>query len=163
MVTPTVLPMAGTAYDPTRMNRRRWFVMSGGWTLVLVPWVVAAPTADHGVVGRLLLALTVVAYGATYMFGMFGLIRVTTQLREGVTNVVRHSGAGRCTVRLRPDSIEVLDDGVGAPASTPAGNGRSGLAEGVAAVGGSVESGPRAEGGYRLAAVCRVDVPAESS
>ncbi|WP_181780538.1 sensor histidine kinase, partial [Pseudonocardia pini] len=71
MVTPTVLPMAGTAYDPTRMNRRRWFVMSGGWTLVLVPWVVTALTADHGPARRLLLALTVVAYGATYVFGLF--------------------------------------------------------------------------------------------
>lgn len=75
-------------------------------------------------------------------------------LREGVTNVIRHSGAGRCVVRVRPEAIEVVDDGVGAPAGTPAGNGRSGLAERVAAVGGWLESGPRDEGGYRLAAVC---------
>jgi two-component system, NarL family, sensor histidine kinase DesK len=79
-------------------------------------------------------------------------------LREGVTNVIRHSGAGRCTVRLRPESIEVLDDGVGAPASTPAGNGLAGLAERVAAVGGWLEHGPRPDGGWRLAAVCRVEV-----
>ena len=34
-------------------------------------------------------------------------------VREGVTNVIRHSGARRCTVRLTPDAAEVLDDGRG--------------------------------------------------
>jgi two-component system sensor histidine kinase DesK len=34
-------------------------------------------------------------------------------VREGVTNVIRHSGASRCTVRLTPDSVEVIDNGVG--------------------------------------------------
>jgi two-component system, NarL family, sensor histidine kinase DesK len=75
-------------------------------------------------------------------------------LREGVTNVIRHSGASRCRVRVRPGSIEVCDDGVGAPAAAPAGNGLSGLSERVAAIGGWLENGPRADGGYRLAAVC---------
>ncbi|GAA4560966.1 sensor histidine kinase [Pseudonocardia xishanensis] len=372
-----LLPMAGTPYDPVRLDRRRWYVMAGGWTLVLVPWVVAALTSDHGIGWRLLLAAVVVAYGAMYvlglfealvrrwtwlsvsvfaallllwtamaftlqagggvlytvcfaivsafalfpgllgtlggvavlgyafavgfalggvqlgdlvglaavtvaMFGMFGLIRANSQLREareelagmavtaereriardlhdvlghslttitvktalarrllesgeavraaaevadverlgrqaladvratvaanrvtslageiagmaealraagidadlptaaddvpqdrrpvfayvlreGVTNVIRHSGAARCVVRLRPESIEVLDDGVGS--DSPAGNGLTGLAERVAAVGGWLERGPRPEGGYRLAAVCRADVPAEA-
>jgi two-component system sensor histidine kinase DesK len=75
-------------------------------------------------------------------------------LREGVTNAIRHSGAGRVTVRLTPDSIEVVDDGVGAPSGTPAGNGLTGLAERVAAVGGWVDSGPGERGGWRLAATC---------
>ncbi len=35
-------------------------------------------------------------------------------VREGVTNVVRHSGAVTCTVRLTPTSVEVVDDGTGA-------------------------------------------------
>ncbi|MET9020405.1 sensor histidine kinase [Actinopolymorpha sp. NPDC004070] len=34
-------------------------------------------------------------------------------VREGVTNVVRHSGAATCTVRLTPTSVEVVDDGIG--------------------------------------------------
>jgi len=372
-----VIPMAGTPYDPVRMSSRRWFVMAGGWTLVLVPWVVTALVSDRVLAWRLLLAAVVLAYAATYvfgllaaltrrrtglsvavfatlvllwtamafglqagggvlytvcfaivapfalfprwpgtvggvavvayafvvgfvlggvefsdliglvavtvaMFGMFGLIRANTRLREareelarmavtaereriardlhdvlghslttitvkaalarrllesgeveraagevadverlgrqaladvratvaanrvaslaaeiagmrealraagieaelptaaddvpedrrqafayvlreGVTNVIRHSGAARCVVRLRPESIEVLDDGVGSDA--PSGNGLSGLAERVAAVGGWLESGSRPEGGYRLAAVCRADVPAEA-
>ena len=34
-------------------------------------------------------------------------------LREAVTNVVRHSGAQRCTVTLEPGRLVVTDDGVG--------------------------------------------------
>lgn len=75
-------------------------------------------------------------------------------LREGVTNAIRHSGAERVTVRLTPDSIAVVDDGVGAPDATPAGNGLSGLAERVAAIGGWVDAGPGERGGWRLVATC---------
>ena len=75
-------------------------------------------------------------------------------LREGITNAIRHSGAGRVAVRLTPDSIEVVDDGVGAPSATPAGNGLTGLAERVAAIGGWVDSGPGELGGWRLVATC---------
>ncbi len=35
-------------------------------------------------------------------------------VREGVTNVIRHSGATRCTVRLTAERVEVLDNGAGA-------------------------------------------------
>ncbi len=75
-------------------------------------------------------------------------------VREGVTNVIRHSGASRCTVRLTPESVEVLDNGVGSPPGTPAGNGISGLTERLAAVGGWVDAGPKSDGGYRLRAEC---------
>lgn len=34
-------------------------------------------------------------------------------VREGVTNVVRHSHARHCTIRLAPESVEVIDDGDG--------------------------------------------------
>ncbi|WP_124812533.1 sensor histidine kinase, partial [Micromonospora globispora] len=34
-------------------------------------------------------------------------------VREGVTNVVRHSGARRCVIRVEPDRVEVRDDGRG--------------------------------------------------
>jgi two-component system, NarL family, sensor histidine kinase DesK len=73
-------------------------------------------------------------------------------VREGVTNVIRHSGASRVTVVLGPTSVEVVDDGVGSPATTPSGNGLRGLTERMAAIGGWVDAGPVATGGYRLRA-----------
>ncbi len=52
-------------------------------------------------------------------------------VREGVTNVVRHSGARRCVIRVEPSAVEVRDDGRG-PADqrgTAAGHGLAGLRE----------------------------------
>ncbi|MGC4895324.1 sensor histidine kinase [Micromonospora sp. DT31] len=51
-------------------------------------------------------------------------------VREGVTNVVRHSGARRCAVRVDPTAVEVCDDGRG-PADEPTsvGHGLVGLRE----------------------------------
>jgi two-component system, NarL family, sensor histidine kinase DesK len=66
-------------------------------------------------------------------------------VREGVTNVIRHSGATRCTVRLGPDAAEVVDDGGAGTAPAGAvqggahtGSGLTGLRERAAAVGGTV-------------------------
>lgn len=69
-------------------------------------------------------------------------------LREGFTNVVRHSHARSCTVRISPTSVEIIDDGVGAAARC--GNGLTGLAERVALFGGTLEAGPTPLGGWRL-------------
>jgi two-component system sensor histidine kinase DesK len=75
-------------------------------------------------------------------------------LREGVTNIVRHSHARHAEVRLsRADGrvhLELLDDGSGCDGCEP-GNGLRGLRERVEARDGSLESGPRDEGGFRLA------------
>ncbi|MGY0004582.1 sensor histidine kinase [Micromonospora sp. I033] len=51
-------------------------------------------------------------------------------VREGVTNVVRHSGARRCEIRVEPAAVEIRDDGRG-PAGGPeaAGHGLVGLRE----------------------------------
>ncbi|MBO9523398.1 MAG: sensor histidine kinase [Nocardioidaceae bacterium] len=57
-------------------------------------------------------------------------------VREGVTNVIRHSGARRCTVRLSATSAEVADDGRGSD-GVP-GNGLTGLRERAAVVGATV-------------------------
>jgi two-component system, NarL family, sensor histidine kinase DesK len=84
-------------------------------------------------------------------------------VREGATNVIRHSGASRCSVRvavgLAEASVEVVDDGSirdsGVDWSKPAGHGLAGLTERAEAVGGRLEAGRRAEGGFRL----RVSVP----
>jgi two-component system, NarL family, sensor histidine kinase DesK len=58
-------------------------------------------------------------------------------VREGITNVIRHSGARRCTVVLGEHEVEVRDDGRGAQ-SAGAGNGLTGLRERAAALGGTV-------------------------
>ncbi len=69
-------------------------------------------------------------------------------VREGLTNVVRHSRATTCTVTVSADSVEVCDDGVGA-AGGP-GNGLSGLRDRVSAAGGRMEAGPARPRGWRL-------------
>lgn len=68
-------------------------------------------------------------------------------LREAVTNVVRHSGATRCTVRLGPSWLEVSDDGRG-PGEAAEGNGLRGIRERIARSGGSLlfGSGPAGAG-----------------
>ncbi|MGH3413596.1 MAG: sensor histidine kinase [Marmoricola sp.] len=58
-------------------------------------------------------------------------------VREGVTNVIRHSGARRCVVELTSRSIEVRDDGRG-PGGGEAGHGLVGLKERAAELGGTV-------------------------
>jgi len=77
-------------------------------------------------------------------------------IREAVTNVVRHSGAGSCTVTLEPNSIEIVDDGRGPAGAEHCGNGLPGLADRLAAVGGTIEAGPLPDGGFRV----RASVPA---
>ena len=70
-------------------------------------------------------------------------------LREGVTNVIRHSGATRCEVRLGPRSLEIRDDGRPA-AGVRAGSGLAGLTERMAAVGGRLIAEPLPGKGFRL-------------
>ncbi|MBV8958825.1 MAG: sensor histidine kinase [Actinobacteria bacterium] len=80
-------------------------------------------------------------------------------IREGTTNVVRHSHASHCDVRvvagLSEASLDIADDGNADTPSAREGNGLRGLRERVERLGGSVEAGPRPEGGFRL----RVAVP----
>ncbi|WP_209021949.1 sensor histidine kinase [Nocardioides sp. 503] len=62
-------------------------------------------------------------------------------VREGVTNVVRHSGARTCEVRLSATGAEVRDDGAGdGPAADGPGSGLLGLRERAAAIGATVET-----------------------
>jgi two-component system sensor histidine kinase DesK len=78
-------------------------------------------------------------------------------LREAITNVVRHSGAGRCVVELvRRQTLEgpvlelsVEDDGGGADSGP--GNGLTGLRERLEKVGGELEAGSGRHG-FRLLA-----------
>jgi two-component system, NarL family, sensor histidine kinase DesK len=75
-------------------------------------------------------------------------------VREGLTNVIRHSRARSCSVRVSASCVEIIDDGHGSAADP--GNGLSGLSERAAAAGGGVEAGPVQPAGWRL----RVWVPA---
>jgi two-component system sensor histidine kinase DesK len=78
-------------------------------------------------------------------------------LREGVTNVLRHSAATICSITIgREDGIvrlEIVNDG--ALPAAPGGNGLSGLATRAAALAGSASARAIADGRFRL----RVDVP----
>jgi signal transduction histidine kinase len=65
---------------------------------------------------------------------------------EAMTNVVRHAGAHRCTVRLAcPQGldIEVEDDGAGIPARPPVGVGLNSMRERAAELGGHCVIGTR--------------------
>jgi two-component system, NarL family, sensor histidine kinase DesK len=75
-------------------------------------------------------------------------------VREGLTNVIRHSRARSCTVRVSASCVEIIDDGQGSTAAP--GNGLAGLRERAAAAGGGVDAGPVQPAGWRL----RVWVPA---
>ena len=88
-------------------------------------------------------------------------------VREGVTNVLRHSDASRASIRVVADgdsrAVEVIDDGTtdidteGTGPATRArhGSGLDGLRERAATLGGEVEAGPLPDRGFRL----RVSVP----
>jgi signal transduction histidine kinase len=80
-------------------------------------------------------------------------------IQESLTNAVRHAGPATATVSLcyRDDElrIDVADTGCGqpdGPGTGGAGHGLAGMRERAAAVGGTVETGPSAAGGYRVAA-----------
>ncbi|RQX02931.1 sensor histidine kinase [Micromonospora arida] len=88
-------------------------------------------------------------------------------VQEALTNVLRHAGvaSAEVTVDYRADevTVEVTDRGVGtgragtAPADDEGGHGLAGMRERVAALGGRLTTGPRAEGGFRVYAM----LPAE--
>ena len=79
-------------------------------------------------------------------------------VREGATNVIRHSRAGRCAIRVEAAAgraaVEIEDDGE-ATAEAAGGSGLDGLRERARRVHGDVEAGVRPEGGFRL----RLTVP----
>ncbi len=78
-------------------------------------------------------------------------------VREGVTNVVRHSRATTCSITTshtkRAIRLELVNDGVPEPSpesdSTTNGNGLTGLAERAGQHGGTLDAG-RTGGGFRL-------------
>ena len=80
-------------------------------------------------------------------------------VREGTTNVIRHSHARHCEIRIHSDraraALEIDDDGRAGAAVDQDGSGLQGLRERAQRVRGTLEAGARPEGGFRL----RVTVP----
>ncbi len=70
-------------------------------------------------------------------------------LREGVTNVIRHSDAQRVRVAVSARSVEIVDDGHPGP-NGHEGSGLTGLRERLDQVGGRLDAGPVEDGGFRL-------------
>ncbi|AZM57444.1 two-component sensor histidine kinase [Streptomyces sp. WAC 01529] len=85
-------------------------------------------------------------------------------LQEALTNVVRHSGSRHARVLVRHEkaalTLRVDDDGpaTGADAGG-SGNGLAGMRERAAALGGTIEAGPRPDGGFRVTAVLPLTAP----
>jgi signal transduction histidine kinase len=82
-------------------------------------------------------------------------------VQEALTNVVKHAGPAHAQVvvgyRDQDVTVEVIDDGRGAPVSASdgqvgTGHGLIGMRERVAAFSGELEVGPRPGGGFRVAA-----------
>ncbi len=75
-------------------------------------------------------------------------------VREGVTNVLRHSQASTCQItaghRDGRGWLEIVNDGVRPPAGAGSGSGLNGLAERARALGGSVHAQPSDDGRFRL-------------
>ena len=70
-------------------------------------------------------------------------------VREGITNVIRHSRARSCWVELGPDTLVIRDDGVGEAVPT-IGNGLRGLGERAHAVGLAFAATARPQGGFQV-------------
>ena len=72
-------------------------------------------------------------------------------IREGVTNVIRHSNATSCEIALDERSVSVIDNGLGATEHSTNGHGIDGLRQRVALAGATLTTGPGPEGrGFAL-------------
>jgi two-component system sensor histidine kinase DesK len=79
-------------------------------------------------------------------------------VREGVTNVIRHSGATHCSIRLTAAAVEIEDNGSGCPATSAShgasqGHGLLGLRERAVAVGAMLVTRSDDPQGFSLAVV----------
>ncbi|NGO41489.1 sensor histidine kinase [Streptomyces ureilyticus] len=79
-------------------------------------------------------------------------------VQEALTNVVRHSGSRHARVLLcyEDDALKLRIDDDGPATGADAGgsgNGLAGMRERAAALGGTIEAGPREDGGFRVLAV----------
>jgi signal transduction histidine kinase len=84
-------------------------------------------------------------------------------VQESLTNALKHAGPARAVVQLRYATraigIEVTDDGPGTHNGGGTGHGLVGMRERAALYGGTLEAGPRPEGGYAV----RATLPLEAA
>jgi signal transduction histidine kinase len=86
-------------------------------------------------------------------------------VQESLTNVVRHAGASSAAVTVTRHGgrvvVEVTDDGRGPAGESAIGSGQGivGMRERARALGGTLEAGPRPEGGFRVHATLPVGAP----
>jgi signal transduction histidine kinase len=84
-------------------------------------------------------------------------------VQESLTNTRKHAGLGASAailLRFAPDEllVRVIDDGLGGPAADVAvGHGLIGMRERVEMYGGTVQAGPRQDGGYQVSARLPLD------
>ena len=93
-------------------------------------------------------------------------------VREGVTNIIRHSGATEAEIDLTGLTLTIRDNGTTSPPTADSaasdasaadaegagsGSGLRGLAERLAQAGGSIEATPRRQGGFQLTATLPPD------
>lgn len=75
-------------------------------------------------------------------------------VREGTTNLLRHSEANTCSITVAREGglvrMEIVNDGVRAPEGTRTGTGIAGVAERARAVSGSASGGSIRDGQFRL-------------
>ena len=87
---------------------------------------------------------------------------ILANLREALTNVIRHAGATEVEIRLQalPGMIrlEVHDNGRGCEKPVE-GMGLSGMRERAASLGGTLTAGPTATGGFRVTAHLPLGAP----
>ena len=109
------------------------------------------------------LPITLTVTGAPYPLPAAVDLAAYRIVQESLTNVIRHAGPAAAAVSLsyHPDEIDidVTDTGHGPKASPgsaaaggTAGHGQAGMRERAAAVGGTVQTGPRPAGGYQVTA-----------
>jgi signal transduction histidine kinase len=92
-------------------------------------------------------------------------------VQEALTNSARHSGGTKATVRIgyAEDAlmVDVQDDGAPRPPGRPpgpprgAGSGIAGMTERAAALGGTLQAGPRPGGGFAVQARLPLPGPAQ--
>lgn len=78
-------------------------------------------------------------------------------VQESLTNVLRHAAAGHASVRVcyepRAVRLTIVDDGAGGSPGQREGRGLAGMRERARAVGGTVQAGPKAGGGFEVHAL----------
>jgi signal transduction histidine kinase len=87
-------------------------------------------------------------------------------VQEALTNVVRHSGSRHARVQVESAAgtlrLRIDDDGPATDSDAGgSGNGLAGMRERAAALGGTIEAGPRDDGGFRVLAVLPLKVKEE--